>query len=156
MPVGEVVWDLCMASAVNCCCSLICCLGSMRESKIHLCLCPLFVQSTVTCRLPSPTGGRGVRILELHTPVQMKVWVLVIVWLSPNTLCFIPAQGSPFHREPLGRSWERCELAYSFQAANERPVLIKEGDSSLSQHTVEMAQKHLSHPDNSGSASDFI
>lgn len=154
MPVGEAVWDLCMASAVNCCCSFL--LFRKYERKQNPFVPLPSVQSTVTCRLPSLTGGHGVRILELHTPVQMKVWALVIVWLSPNTLCFIPAQGSPFHREPLSRSWEHCELAFSFQAANERPVLIKKGDSSLSQHTAEMEQKHLSHPDSSGSASDFI
>jgi len=101
--------------------------------------------------------GRGGRILELHTPVQMKLWGLVIVWLSPNTLCFISAQGSGPFPGHLSRSWELCGLAYSFQAAHERPVLIKKTDSWVCQHILEMAQKHLSHSDNSEApVTDFI
>ena len=151
---GRGSWDLWMASAVNCRCSLICCLGSMRAKPI--CLLALCLFRALLAGFHSWLG-RGGRILELHTPVQMKFWGLVIVWLSPNTLCFIPAQGSGPFPGHLSLSWELCGLAYSFQAAHERPVLIKKTDSWLSQHILEMTQKHLSHPDNSEApVTDFI
>ena len=100
------------------------------------------------CRPPS-SPERGGRILELCTPVQVRFWGLAIVWLSPSHLCSTPAPGSGPFPGPLSRSWELCALAYSLQAAHERPVFIKKNDSWLSQHILEMAQKHLSHPDNS-------
>lgn len=69
------------------------------ENKTLLSLWPLFVHCPTVCWLLSLTegGGHGVGMLELRTPVQMTVLVLVIVCLSPNTVSFIPTQGSgPF------------------------------------------------------------
>lgn len=157
MPVGEVVWDPCMALAINCHCSLICCLGNMTKNKTHLSL-SLFVHCIMLCRLQSLRKGTWCSLLELHTPVQMKVLVLVIVLLSPNTLSFISAQGSgPFTGHLSAYLESTVNLAYSFQAAEKKTSFNKEGRFFFpSQQTLEMAQKHLSHPDNSGSSSDLF
>lgn len=127
MPVGEVVWDPCMALAINCHCSLICCLGNMTKNKTHLSP-PLFVHCIMLCRLQSLRKGTWRSLLELHTPLQMKVLVLVIVSLSPNTLSFISAQGSgPFTGHLSVYLESTVNLAYSFQAAEKKASFNKEG-----------------------------
>lgn len=84
--------------------------------------------------------------------------MLAIVWLSPNTLSFIPAQGSgPFTGNFSVYLESTVNLAYSFQEAEKSPVLIKKADFFFSsRQTLEMAQKHLSHPDSSVSSSDLF
>lgn len=75
-----------MSSAINCHYSLICCLGNVKKNKVHLSLCPYLFSAPGLAGFSH--GGKG------HSIVCQKVLVLVLVWLSPSNLSFMPAQGT--------------------------------------------------------------
>lgn len=108
MPVGEVVWDICMALSINCHHSLICS-GNMLENKNRLSLCLCLSIASWFAGFCHWQSRRGVGVPELCTNF------LVIVWLSPNTLSFIPARACPF-TGPFCVSLEgTVNLVYNFQ-----------------------------------------